>query len=150
MSQYVNFYVHKGDTFISIGTYCRGSTLYDIVERYAPYEKLTVCDKQMIRNFCDRAEADKQEAEDMIAFADGQIEVIEKSNNSIDEKMDAFTELLDHKRNIKNDLIDPLDNALHYFYFLLDIVEDNEDLGNNVEVVFGIECYSPSVDSIER
>ena len=92
MSQYMHFFVRKGDNFLPIGTYSRNTTLYEALSLSAPYEAIRPLTMEKINEVISTLIDEEKHAEDTISSLEAKNKLIATFNNSTEEKMELINE----------------------------------------------------------
>ena len=131
MSQYLNVFVRDNDGKLThICDFNRSSAMYDILHTYAPYEKVSTVDwNRALRTASNKEDA----ARDNILKLQKSIEMVQKCENSVSDKMDYIDSCVLYINEYENDL-DKLQQARTYITLLQDISETTNG------VLVGIEC----------
>lgn len=157
MSQYMSFFIKHNAEFIPIGTYCCSHPLCNIACYGIPYEHITPITKDIISDWLEFAEVEKKSHEDIIEERNHTVNILMNASNSLEEKIDYINEVEDFNRETKEE-IELIIDAMHYFKFLLNIIDEaeakaiaNNDLINLKEYIYaGLEINSPTIDDIEQ
>ena len=129
MSQYLNVFVRDNDGKLThICDFNRSSAMYDIL--HTPYEKVSTVDwNRALRTASNKEDA----ARDNILKLQKSIEMVQKCENSVSDKMDYIDSCVLYINEYENDL-DKLQQARTYITLLQDISETTNG------VLVGIEC----------
>ena len=153
MSAYANFFVRHGDDFISLGDFSRNSTIYSLVNDYAPWEKITPLTTEMLSRLIDRAEATKQEALRLVCVEKGFIDHVKTFDNSVEDKLEVIANYENTIEGLQQEAKEAR-YAKHFFGFLIDIIdgarygEHNKDVNINEYIYVGIEIGRPTIEDI--
>ena len=145
MSSYVNFYLKNGKngTITYLFGYSRSNAIYEMF-----YEELTY--NQNKDGFCDEVSIGELEAiirrtlnqksklREVIASYEKSMKDLATWNNSVDEKMEYYSDWEGCINQAKED-IDVYDHALSFYSILKEMIEWNPD--KNV-ILAGIDCYA--------
>lgn len=144
MSQYVNFFIRFKDNFIPIADYSRNNMVYQIVNNYVPYEKITVLTENTLDIFYSLAKEKKVEAEEDKQKYERLIKEISSFNNSVDEKLDAIHEYNRYIQETEEEIQEAV-MSMHFFFFLSEILttQDSSEL-----LYAGIEIGEPTIGDI--
>ena len=139
MSQYVNFYAHKNDVFISLAEYSRNNLMYKALEYDAPYEKGCVLTKEILSKAIEWFDIEIHAYESRIERLTKENELIAKLSDPMEEKLDRFNENLDYIKDCEN-VIEELKAQKAELHFMFNI---------EAEIWIGIE-YNPNFDEEEE
>lgn len=151
MSQYTHIFLEKQNTFIEISCTGRNSALSELFADYAPWEKIrevTYDDLQNIYNQCSKELTNwKQNLTEL----EERIKVIATFNNSINEKLDAWSDI-DVSLDETKEIIEEFESALRLVELLRDVLLNSKyDSMAPVHVYAGCECGSAvTVEDIEK
>lgn len=140
MSMYTHIFLRKGDEFLEVSCTGRNSALSEMLEHYAPWEKvrlLTVKDLTDInRKYTDELNKWKKYIDDQQARK----ALIASFNNSVEDKMEAVHDC-DAAIEDTTETIDELSYALMQIQWLINIAEDADgEYGNHIQIYAGTEC----------
>ncbi len=102
MSQYLNFFIRRNDSFIFIADYSRSTKVYE--ETHAPYGKIRKFDTQELRDIAARLQEDIAFYEKQNDYAHQKLEAILRANNSIEEKLDIIDSVYDYIEENDNEI----------------------------------------------
>ena len=140
MSMYTHIFLRKGDEFLEVSCTGRGSALSEMLEHYAPWEKvrlLTIKDLTDInREYTDELNKWKKYITDQQARK----ALIASFNNGVEDKMEAIQDC-DAAIEETAETIDELSYALMQIQWLINIAEDADgEYGNRIQIYAGTEC----------
>ena len=140
MSMYTHIFLRKGDEFLEVSCTGRSSALSEMLEHYAPWEKvrlLTVKDLTDInREYTDELNKWKKYITDQQARK----ALIASFNNSVEDKMEAIRDCDDSIAEA-TETVDELSYALMQIRWLISIAEDADgEYGNRIQIYAGTEC----------
>lgn len=144
MSQYVNFFIRKGDDFISIADYSRNTEMYRVMSD-APYEKVREYSYNELQlkltEFYTARTANLKE----ISKCQERIKMIlDMKDNSVEEKCDAIASL-----NEAIDDVQQMNNAIDRQIIELDFIA--ELIYKDYRIYAGFEISDPTIqDIVER
>lgn len=101
MSQYVNFFLRKGDEFLPLADYSRSSPIYSVMD--APYEKIREYNYHDLESKILRLKEMREENEDIIARLCERINSVYCLNNSVNEKMEYVSDYLNQISDLEDD-----------------------------------------------
>lgn len=95
MSSYVNFYLRINDLFVPIGSYSRNSKMYQTMYHYCPYGKIKALTKENLYEIINNdLETRIQNIKDFRAADEKRCEMIMQANNTLEEKMEAISDIM--------------------------------------------------------
>lgn len=152
MSSYLHFFLRDNDKFLPIGTYGRGSELYQAFNDAVPYAKIApitnaVLDsiKDDLRSSIEGSRAEERRIED-------RIQLISSFNNSVEEKIEALYNLDDYLVEARED-VEAKNLAMAFISFLYDILDEAlygcEGIDPEAYIYAGIECGDPKIEDIK-
>lgn len=153
MSAYANFFIRWKDEFIPIADYSRNSFIFEIVQYYAPYEKIQAVPTRIVEQWIDEAEKQITDCKNRIQQYQERIKLVSTFNNSVDEKMSVLRDYDDAVEEL-NSYIDDAIIAREFFklltYQMIPAVQYNKDLGIDYEhyIYVGIEIGRPTMEDI--
>lgn len=152
MSQYIHFYVRNNNNFLPIGTFCRSSFIYSIVNRElnVPYEKIMALSGESIGTCLRAARHDLDLLKRRIENYRKEKELIASFNNSVEDKLAAIDDI---NKMIEDDEyeISFLESAVGFFNTLGIIYDDikyEDNFDEKNYLYCGIECYRPTEEDI--
>ena len=153
MSAYIHFFVRAGDTFCPIATYSRNTKVYEIFRR-APYEQITVLDRETLNGYFNEATIMRDELKEDIVRYEKRIEAIKGFENSAVEKL-GLIEDVESFLSEANEELRKLEDAICFIGFLTSILMEviydaPEGIFKNQYLYYGIECYRPTVKNIKE
>ena len=147
MSQYTHIFLRKGDTFMEISCTSRSCALSEMLEHYAPCEKirqLTVSDLDSIIEECDK---NLGQWHDYLQRINERKALIATFNNSVEDKIAALSDC-DESIEEVGETVDELSWATNQFRWIKEIVDDKY---RGVTAYAGVECGSDvTVDDIQK
>ena len=155
MSTYANFFIRRKDEFIPIADYSRNSFIFEVVQHYAPYEKIQAVPTRIAEQWIDEAEKQITECKNRIQQYQERIKLVSTFNNSVDEKMSVLRDY-DEAVEELNCYIDEAITAREFFKFLayqmIPAVQYNKDLDIDYEhyIYVGIEIGRPTLEDIVK
>lgn len=157
MSQYMSFFIKHNAEFIPIGSYSCSHPLCNVAHYGIPYEHVTPITKDRISDWLEFAEVEKKSHEDIIEERNHTVNILMNASNPLEEKIDYINEVEDLNREDKEE-IELIIDAMHYFKFLIDIIDEAEakaivdnNLINLAKYIYaGIEINSPTIKDIEQ
>ena len=141
MSQYIHIFARQNDQFIPLYSESRSNYIYEALEPYAPYERVSKITLPWIYYAIDSIKEKSEAADRYINQKRQAIAEIAKMNNNIDDKLDVINEYL---RGIANEEDEKLYiNAAHErLIFLKLILEDMEDTIESVPDIKDLGIYA--------
>lgn len=153
MSQYMHFFVRKGDNFLPIGTYSRNTTLYEALSLSAPYEAIRPLTMEKINEVISTLIDEEKHTEDTINSLEKKNKLIATFNNSTEEKMELINENDETIEDAK-DYLKELSHTIGVLNTYASIIEESlygwEELEGKPYVYYGIECFKPFVTDIKE
>ena len=141
MSQYVNFFLRRGDEFIPLKDYSRSSPIYSVMN--APYEKIREYSYSDLESKILRLKEMKEENAAMITQIWERINSAYHLNNSVEEKMeyvnDYYSQISDLEDDNKN-----LDRCMIELDFIADLIY------MDCTIYAGVEIGEPTLDDIVK
>lgn len=142
MSSYIYFYTREGDNFHPMGTFCRGSAIYQAGKDYgAPYEKIRPLKAKRLKYILEGLEIDINDCKLNINKIYKEIDFIKECVSSLEEKTEKYRECMQ--------LIDEYNESISEYIFakkyydmlllILDSVQYDERYDENSYIYFGIE-----------
>lgn len=154
MSEYLEFYVGKGDTLIELNAFCRSSTIYQFFVEYSaiPYEKVRKISSNNI--------------EYITKYITDEIKHLKKSKKKSEKELKRLhqavgdfykTEEIHQTYEDISSYIEEIDSeikqckaALHFTQILYDMVDSAKYLDNEVNYYIGIESgTNPEIEKDE-
>ena len=139
MSQYVNFFLRRGDEFIPLRDYSRSSPVYSVIN--APYEKIREYSYSDLESKILRLKEMKEDNAAAITRIWERINSVYHLNNSVEEKMeyvnDYYSQISDLEDDNKN-----LDRCMIELDFIADLVY------MDCTIYAGVEIGEPTVEDI--
>ena len=136
MSQYLHIFVNKDNMFIPIKWSGRSGAMYEMLEHYAPYEKIAQVTAGELHDVYSTYEREVHKWTDHIAQLHKDIELIASFGNSVDDKLEAINDKKDAIEESEN-ILRELQRALAQLDLLIDIAEDSIA---GVRIYVGIAC----------
>lgn len=93
MSQYINFFARKDDTFIPLYAESRNGSLYQIMEHFAPYEKLRKLSRTDFLDFNQELDHELFLVDKSLTQYRETMELLPKFSDPIDKKIEILDEL---------------------------------------------------------
>lgn len=141
MSQYVNFFLRRGDEFIPLKDYSRSSPIYSVMN--APYEKIREYSYSDLEAKILRLKGMKEENAAMITRIWERINSVYHLNNSVEEKMeyvnDYYSQISDFEDDNKN-----LDRCMIELEFIADLVY------MDCTIYAGVEIEEPTLEDVVK
>lgn len=132
MSQYIEFYLKVEDKYINLAGFSRNSAVYQVANSVAHYETGilldTICLNQLLNdlkdsiNLSQRFISDQQQLKITIA----------QMNNSIEDKLDVFTQI-DAAIVEAQDEIKDVEHAVGWFHALAEMADNGCDIWCGIE-----------------
>ena len=154
MSEYLEFYVGKGDTLIELNAFCRSSTIYQFFVEYLPipYEK--------VRKIF------PSDIEYITKYINDEIKHLKKSKKKSEKELKRLhqavgdfhkTEEIHQTYEDISNYIEEMDSeikqckaALHFTQVLYDMVDSAKYLDNEVNYYVGVESgTNPEIENTE-
>lgn len=153
MSAYIHFFVRIGNDFCPIATYCRGSKVYQIFHN-APYERIAVLDKETLNDYFNEATIVRDELKEDVVRYEKLIGTITLFENSVEEKLESIEECENIIREVKDELRETED-TICFIGFLTSILNEvlydaPEGIDKESYLYYGVECYRPTIEDIEK
>lgn len=143
MSQYTHVFARQDDTFIELGCFTRSSIISQLFQAInVPYDKIKLITKNTINEMIIAAKEQITSFREMIDRDENLKEEIWKSNNSIEEKIEATGGF---ESAIKETLeeIKQYEFALSFLITIKEMIHDKEDSERHKVLIYcGIECGS--------
>ena len=152
MSAYIQFFIRNDEAFMPIGTYIRGSRIYQYFDEYTPWEKIKPITRPLLEKIRDDVNDDILYFQKRHNRAKEMKEYVAGMNNSMDEKM----EWIENIEATLSDCCEEIEKAecvKYYLNFLDDIIESveyEEHIDHKNYLYVGIEVGNPTVDDIVR
>lgn len=156
MSQYTHIFVRHNDEFIELGCYSRSNKIAEIFNRTAPYEKIASYTSADILDCVNEVREEIERYEVLKKSYQERLAQIPSFNNSIEDKMDAMTELQNGIVEIEDELTEYkyAKSVLLFLSHIADEYEMNvkyEGAKDQPRVYVGIECGSnPTLEDVAR
>lgn len=153
MSEYTHIFLEKQNTFIEISCTSRNSALSELFADYAPWEKIREVTYDDLQNIYNQCSEELTNWKQHLTELEERIEVIAMFNNTIEEKLNAWSDV-DERIDETKENIEDLENALNTVALLKHILyETNSKYKPTapVHVYAGLECGSVvTVEDIEK
>lgn len=136
MSAYIHIFARsKHDDFVELWCSAGSSAMMQIMNHWAPWERIRRVSESMMRQFQDDAITRIDEFKSCITHHEKLISEIGSWNNSIDEKIELIN---DYQRAIEDDRsdLDEWQAVNYYLHFIQNMIEEG------VEIYAGVECGS--------
>ncbi len=141
MSQYVNFFLRRGDEFIPLRDYSRSSPVYSVIN--APYEKIREYSYPELEARILHLKEMKEDNAAAITRIWERINSVYHLNNSVEEKMeyvnDYYSQISDLEDDNKN-----LDRCMVELDFIADLIY------MDCTIYAGVEIGEPTLDDIVK
>ena len=141
MSQYVNFFLRRGDEFIPLKDYSRSSPIYSVMN--APYEKIREYNYSDLEAKILALKEMKEDNAAAITRIRERINSVYQLNNSVEEKMeyvnDYYSQISDFEENKKN-----LDRCMIELEFIADLVY------MDCTIYAGVEIGEPTLEDVVK
>lgn len=152
MSAYINFFIRRGDDFISLSDYSRNSIIYKIANNYAMWEKVSPLSKVGIEQMINEAERQQRAYQESIAETKARIAQLKDLSCTWNEALEYLDEYEEAIQEYEQDIKEAR-YAKHFFGFLIDIIEtvqyaDKKEYDYNNYIYVGIEIGHPTVKDI--
>lgn len=144
MSEYLNIYVttEEKETFISLGTFCRSTKIYEIMSPNAPYEKIKelTIDKlsQLILEVKDNIASLRKRKKNYK-------KALEKLGSKAENIIPTFFEIITTIEHLEKE-IEEYNFILNRFEVYSEILDEYNKV--NTQIYYGIECYPPCASDI--
>lgn len=154
MSQYTYIFLEKQNTFIEVSCTSRNSALSDLFGDYAPWEHIREVTYDDLQHIYEVASSILTNQKQYQKELEERIKVVATFNNSIDEKLDAWSDI-DMSIDEAKEIIEELENAQYLVGLLQHIIYESRmnlkyDSTAPVHVYAGCECGSAvTVNDIE-
>ena len=144
MSQYVNIYLNKNNTWIMIAEYSRSTKHYEIIHNHVSYGELTYLTKDIINSaYTDISDELENIAKSKQRHLD-EIRLIAGMPNSVEEKMESIA---DNQNYLEwcDEEIRSLTAVRFFLTFINDIISIAESYENSCYTIWaGVESYPPN------
>lgn len=154
MSQYLNFYIREKDNFIHFYEISASSVIFPFFRGngLCNYGKVTKITFSKLREIVNDVVISIQESQDDLARSSKKIEVIEQSNNSLEEKMEALHSILEEEREIKERLEfnEHLKIILDFFMGIIEDFEIRNKYSLDETAPYGIYCGFENEEPITK
>ena len=141
MSQYVNFFLRRGDEFIPLKDYSRSSPIYSVMD--APYEKIQEYSYSDLEAKILALKKMKEDNAAAITRILERINSVYHLNNSVEEKMeyvnDYYSQISDFEDDNKN-----LDRCVIELEFIADLVY------MDYTIYAGVEIGEPTLEDVVK
>lgn len=139
MSQYVNFFLRKGDEFLPLADYSRSSPIYSVMD--APYEKIREYNYHDLESKILHLKEMKEDNAAVMAQICNRIRDVYHMENSVAEKMeyvsDYYSQVSDFEDDNKN-----LDRCMIELDFIANLIY------MDYKIYAGVEIGEPTVEDI--
>lgn len=114
MSQYIEFYVRKGETYLPVGTYCRVDTRYQVFNSLVTaYGGLTPITSEILKEAQDEVNCELDDKKKALKRIERERANILKANNSLEEKVAYLSDYDETEADYKEEI--ELWTAAYYF-----------------------------------
>ena len=152
MSAYIQFFIKGKDQYYPIGTYCRSSAIYEGFDEYVPYENICAITVEKLAEIRENVNTSIDRWNRFISEEEHKLEMVSKTNNSIEEKMEAYESIMASIGEMR-ELIDGLNFVKHYIIMLNDMIDevkygDIDWTTPDTYIYAGIEVGDPNKEDI--
>ena len=139
MSCYIYFFVKVGDKFAPISSFSKSTKIYELFEYVAPWGKVCPLSEVKLREAFHGASEQVQELSKKLDEMPARKALIASFNNSVDEKMEALSELERDECYLQEEL-NEMQRAVEFVHFLK-LIEDEASSAAYADTCFNAEKY---------
>ena len=127
MSMYMSFFVksYTGD-LMPIGTFCRGSGVYNMFCDYSEYGHVKPLTKNLLTEIQIDSKEELEHYNKIITKHEESLAFLQSAVMDVQEKMEVFNEIKDTIKDI-NEAMDEMRDAQKFGFFLKDMIDDMYD-----------------------
>lgn len=128
MSEYMSLYARKDDTFVPLYSESRSNIMFQLLAPFSTFEKVKPLTPRIMRECADRLANEIARLQQNIYHLNDKINMVRSLNNSLEEKMAAYDELV----NQSNEITETLNELIRY-------QERFNFIDSMVNIYFGLE-----------
>ena len=147
MSQYVNFYVKKDDTWVFLFDYSRNNPHYEMIENEIPYGKLVPLTGEILRAVFANIREEKESKINFRKTNEREIEIIAAMPNPVDEKLESICSC-NGSISWADEELENLEQVHSFYSLMAELVDTGDWMHKTDEFVWvGIEAAPPGEEN---